>query len=106
MRWGTGQTVMDSCNKIYHSVENEEIPRRRERRDLPLGDGGCRQNATVCPKKLAGSSPKTSLFRTSASDLGDYGWLLRKRDVLLEPLHREEHWHIYSARVWKSFRIS
>ena len=25
MRWETGQTVMDSCNRIYHGVENEEI---------------------------------------------------------------------------------
>ena len=25
MRWETGQTVMDSCKRIYHGVENEEI---------------------------------------------------------------------------------
>ena len=25
MRWETGQIVMDSCNRIYHGVENEEI---------------------------------------------------------------------------------
>ena len=25
MRWETGQTVMDSCKRIYHDVENEEI---------------------------------------------------------------------------------
>ena len=24
-RWENGQTVMDSCNRIYHDVENEEI---------------------------------------------------------------------------------
>jgi len=25
MRWEMGHTVMDSCNRIYHGVENEEI---------------------------------------------------------------------------------
>jgi len=25
MRWETGQTVMDSCKRIYHDIENEEI---------------------------------------------------------------------------------
>jgi len=37
----------------------KDIPQRRERRDLPLDGGACHRNATVCPKKLTGSSPKT-----------------------------------------------
>ena len=36
-----------------------DISRRIERRDLPLGAGGCHHNATVCPEKLTGSLPET-----------------------------------------------
>ena len=37
----------------------KDIPHHREQRDLPLGGGGCRRNATVCLEKLVGSSSET-----------------------------------------------
>ena len=96
-RWENGQTVMDSCNRIYHGVENEEIylwvvmvvtgPRRFAQKILPE------------------VHQKPSIFRTSASDLGGYGWRLRKHDVLLEPLSREEHQQVFIGRIWVGGKI-
>ena len=94
----TGQSVMDSCNRIYHGVENEEIYLR-----VVVVVAATRRFARKSSPEVR---RKPSLFRTSASDLGAYGWRLWKRVVLLEPLCREEHRHIYSPRVWKSFGIS
>ena len=93
MRWETGQMVMDSCNRIYHDVENEEIYLW-----VVVVVAGTRRFARKSSPEVR---RKPSLFRTSASDLGGFGWRLRKRVVLLEPLRREEHRHIYSPRVWK-----
>ena len=97
MRWETGQTVMDSCNRIYHDIENEEIylwvvvvvagPRRFARKSSPE------------------VRRQPSLFRTSASDLGGYGWRLWKRVVLLEPLRREEHRQVFIGRIWVHGKI-
>ena len=78
MRWETGQTVMDSCNRIYHGVENEEIYHY-----VVVVVAGTRRFARKSSPEVR---QKPSLFRTSASDLGAYGWRLRKRVVLLEPL--------------------
>ena len=94
----TGQSVMDSCNRIYHGVENEEIYLW-----VVVVVTGTRWFAQKSSPEVR---RKPSLFRTSASDLGGYGWRLRKWVVLLKPLRREEHRHIYNPRVWKIFRIS
>ena len=88
---------MDSCNRIYHGVQNEEIylwvvvvvavTRRFARKSSPE------------------VRRKPSLFQASTSDLGGYGWQLQKRVVLLEPLRREEHRHVFIGRVWVGAKI-
>ena len=77
-RWENGQTAMDLCNRIYHGIENEEIYLW-----VVVVVTVTRRFAW---KSSSDVRRKPSLFRTSASDLGGYGWRLRKRVVLLEPL--------------------
>ena len=77
-RWKNSQTVMDSCEGIYHGIENEEIYLW-----VVVVVAGRRRFARKSSPEVRW---KPSLFRTSASDLGGYGWRLRKRVVLLEPL--------------------
>ena len=79
--------MMDSCNRIYHGVENEEI--------YLWVVVVVIETRWFAQKSSPEVRRKPSLFRTSASDLGGYGWRLRKRVVLLETLCREEHRHIY-----------
>ena len=97
MRWETGQTVMDSCNRIYHGVENEEI--------YLWVVVVVIETRWFAQKSSPEVRRKPSLFRTSASDLGGYGWRLWKRDVLLEPLRREEHRQVFIGRIWVGEKI-
>ena len=96
-RWKSGQTVMDSCEGIYHGIENEEIYLW-----VVVVVAETRWFAWKSSPEVRW---KPSRFRTSASYLGGYGWRLRKRDVLLEPLRREEHRQVFIGRIWVHGKI-
>ena len=89
--------MMDSCNRIYHGVENEE-----NYLWVVVVVVGTRWFARKSSPEVR---RKPSLFQTSVSDLGGYGWQLQKRVVLLEPLRREEHRHVFIGRVWVGAKI-